>query len=189
MNGTSYTYPQSLMILNENNQSVSNVISYWETSRIKSLKQIKIKLCTNDSACGSIITISSLRKPYHPLASASMSFKGQTLNGDAISTSIRDVSIFMPQTVASTLSVVSTIPMTNVVSNYVFKFKLKRLPFDSGLRIDLTSKHEIQSNGRCFVEVSPSSLLGFGIDCQVTNTTSLLLTYSGDNMLMTTSQI
>lgn len=146
-------------------------------------------MCTSDSPCGSIITISSLRKPYYPISSANMSFKAQTLNGDAISTSVRDVSAFMPQAITTTLSVVSTIPTTNMISNYVFKFKLNRLPFDSGLKVDLTSRHEIQTNGRCFVEVSSSTILGFGIDCLVVNPTSVMLTYTGDFTLMTTSQI
>jgi hypothetical protein len=146
-------------------------------------------MCTNDSACGSVISISTLRKPYFPLSSASMSFKAQTLNGDAISASTRDVSSFMPQAITGSLSAIATIPTTNTISNYVFKFKLNRLPFDSGLRVDLTSRHEIQTNGRCFVEVIPSGVLGFGIDCQRTNSTSLILTYSGDVTFMTTSQL
>jgi hypothetical protein len=146
-------------------------------------------MCTSDSPCGSIIAISFLRKPYYPLSSVSMSFKAQTLNRDAVSTSVRDVSAFIPQAITSTLSIVSTIPTTNMISNYVFKFKLNRLPFDSGLKVDLTSRHEIQANGRCFVEVSPSAVLGFGIDCLVVNPTSILLTYSGDFTFMTTSQI
>ena len=146
-------------------------------------------MCTNDSPCGSIITILSLRRPYYPLSSASMSFKAQTLNGDAISTSLRDVLAFMPQAITSSLSVISTIPTTNTISNYVFKFKLNRLIFESGLKIDLTSRHEIQTNGRCFVEFIPSGVLGFGIDCLVLTPTSILLTYSGDFTLMTTNQI
>jgi hypothetical protein len=39
------------------------------------------------------------------------------------------------------------------------------------------------------VEVIPSGVLGFGIDCQRTNSTSLILTYSGDVTFMTTSQL
>ncbi len=95
----------------------------------------------------------------------------------------------MPQPIVSTLSVNSTISITNTISNYIFKFTVNRLPFDSGLRVDLTSRHQIQNNGRCFVETSPSTLLGYGIDCSINNSTSLTLSYSGDLVFMTTGQI
>ena len=123
------------------------------------------------------------------MTSASMSFKGQTINGEAISTSQKDVTSFMPQKVVSSLVVNSTIPVTNTISNYVFKLTMNKLPFDSGLTISLTIKHNIQSNGRCFVETSPSTLLGFGIDCQTLNATSFSITYSGDNTMMTMGQV
>jgi len=103
------------------------------------------------SACGANVTIAGLRKAYYPVSASSMTIKGQTLNGEAISLSVKDLTAFMPQAVVSSLAVVSTAPVTNTVSNYVFKLTLNKLPFDFGLRVDLTSKHQIQSNGRCFV--------------------------------------
>lgn len=189
VNGTSYSYPQSVNVSNENNQSLLNTLTFYNTSAIWSLKQIKIKLCTNDSFCGSNLTISVLRKPFYPLQSAMMTIKSQTLNGDAISTSTNDVSVFMPQTFTNILSVNSTISVTNTISSYIMKFSMTKLPFDNGLRIDLSTKHNIQSNGKCFVTLSPSTVLGYEIDCQVLNTSSVLLTYIGDVALMTAFSI
>lgn len=152
MNGTSYMYPQSVNITNENNQSLSNTLTFYNTSNLWSLKQIIIKLCTNDSACGSNLTISVLRKSFYPIESATIMIKGQTLNGEPISTSTNDVSLFMPKTFTNTLSLSSSVAITNTISNYVIKFNMNKLPFDSGLRIDLSNKHKIQQdNGKCFV--------------------------------------
>lgn len=60
---------------------------------------------------------------------------------------------------------------------------MNKLPFDSGLRIDLSSRHKIQENGRCFVELSLS--LGYSIECTILNSTSIILSYSGDLVFMT----
>lgn len=81
MNGTSYSYPQSVNVINENNQSLLNTLTFYNTSNLWSLKQIKIKLCTNDSPCGSNLTIYTLRKSFYPIQNAMITIKGQTLNG------------------------------------------------------------------------------------------------------------
>ncbi len=99
------------------------------------------------------------------------------------------MSAFLPQPFSSSLSVVSTISIANSISNYVFKFMMKKIPFDSNLQIDFSSQHKIQANGRCFVEVSPISVLGFGIDCQILNSSSLILSYMGDLTMMMTSSL
>ncbi len=144
LNGTSYTYPQSLNAVNENNQTLINTLTYYNTSTLWSLKQIKVKLCTNDSGCGSNMTITTLRKSYYPVPSASISFKGQTLKDEAISKSTNDVTAFMPQPFSSTLSINTTTSIANTVSNYILKFTINKLPIDSGLRISFSSKHKIQ---------------------------------------------
>lgn len=151
VSGTSYSYPTALSVKNENNQSLVNTLIFYDTSKIKSIKQIKIKLCTTDSFCGSNLTIFGLRKSFYPLQSAFVSFKATTLNDESISTTVRDISSFMPQAFASSLNVLSTISIANTISNYVFGLTMNKIPFDSGLKIDLSSKHKFQDGSRCFV--------------------------------------
>lgn len=185
MNGTSYTYPQSVNVINENNQSLLNTLTYYTTSNIWSLQQIKVKLCTSESPCGSMLNITVLRKSFYPLQSAVMIIKAQTLNNEPMATSTNDVSSFMPQISVSNLTVSSSLSITNTISNYVMKFRMNKLPFDSGLRIDLPTKNLIQSTGKCFISLSPSTSLGYGIDCNVLNSSSVVLVYTGDITLMT----
>lgn len=151
MNGMSSFYPQSVSVINEDNISLVNTLTFYNTSSLWSLKQIKVKLCTGDSPCGSKLNITVLRKSFYPLQSSSMTIKCQTLNGEPISTSTSDTSPFMPQVFTNQLTITPTISTTNTISTYIMKFKMNKLPFDSGLRIDLSTKHKIQDNGKCFV--------------------------------------
>lgn len=150
-NETSYSYPQSVNVLNENNRSLLNTLTFYNMSSLWSLKQIKVKLCTSDSPCGSKLSITVLRKAFYPLQSSSMTIKCQTLNGEPISTSTSDTSTFMPQAFTNQLTITPTVSITNTISTYIMKFKINKLPFDSGLKIDLSSRHQIQDNGKCFV--------------------------------------
>lgn len=151
MNGTSYQYPQSLNVLNQKNQSYSNAFGFYQNAKPYSLKFIKIKLCSNGAYCDSNLTIFGLRKSFYPLQQMSQTFKATTLLDESISTLVRDTSSFAPVVSPSNLIVSSTISTTNTISNYVLKFNMNKLPFESGLKIDLSSRHKIQSNGRCFV--------------------------------------
>lgn len=66
---------------------------------------------------------------------------------------------------------------------------MNKMPFESGLKIQLSTKHKIQDNGRCFVEIMPLNSLGYALDCQVLNNTTVGLTYAGDLTLMTANVI
>lgn len=75
----------------------------------------------------------------------------------------------MPVPFIGLLSVSSAVPVTNKVSSYTLGFTMQRMPFESGLEIQFSTRHKIEQNGRCFVEVTPGDSLGYGVDCQVLN--------------------
>jgi hypothetical protein len=124
VNGATYQYLQSLTIINENNQSLVNSLSYYQNSKPFSLQQINIKLCTTDSKCGSNITISTLRKSFYPILKASQVIQATTLNYEAISILTKDVSSLQPQALTNSLIVKSTAPVTNTISNYIYTFTM-----------------------------------------------------------------
>ncbi len=70
---------------------------------------------------------------------------------------------FAPIVKQAALAVAVGNSVANMVSDYVLTWKSESLPFDSGVVVRLSAKHTIQNNSRCFVEIQPSSLLGFGM--------------------------
>ena len=82
-----------------------------------------------------------------------------------------------------------TNPLANSISNYVMKFNMNKLPFDNGMIIRLSTKHIIQNDGRCFVEIFPNNILGYGIECVVINPFSIQLNFMGDSSMMLLSSI
>lgn len=90
--GDSYSYVQSLKVIDENGQELKNTVVYYEGLGMRSLRQVKVELCNGGSNCGTELVVSRLRKPFSPLSSCSQSFKVTTLLDYAVSTATRDVS-------------------------------------------------------------------------------------------------
>lgn len=83
--------------------------------------------------------------------------------------------------VTPTLKLNLTNSVTTLNSNYIIGFVSSYIPFQSGLGFTLSSLHAI--NGGCYMTHN-SSIFNGVFSCQVVNSTSISLTYTGDITLM-----
>jgi hypothetical protein len=79
--------------------------------------------------------------------------------------------------ISQSLSLSLSNSVANQPSNYVIEFGSRNLPIRSNLTILLNSLHKI--NGGCFI-VNNFTGLGFGMNCNVLNSSAISITYEGD---------
>lgn len=176
----SYSYPIALTITDPQNNQYSNSITYYTTSTPNGLQQIAVSICGGSNCAGSI-TISGLRKGFSSLATLTQSIQITTVFGDSVSTSTLSIMQFNVAKVSKPLTLALSNSITTQNSNYVVDFISASVPFQSGLTFSLSSLHTI--NGGCFLTHNASIFNGV-FNCQVVNTTSVALTYTGDITLM-----
>lgn len=176
----SYAYPSVITITDPQNNQYTNSLTYYTTSNPNSLQQIAINICGGSNCAGSI-TISGLRKGFNPLSSLTQNIQITTVWGDSVSTSTFNAIQFNVAKVNRPLTLSLSNSVTTLTSNYVIDFISASVPFQSGLTFSLSSLHTI--NGGCFLTHNATIFIGV-FSCQVLNTTSVSLTYTGDTSLM-----
>lgn len=175
-----YAYPSSLAITDSQNNQYANSLTYYSSSNPNSLQQIAINICGGSNCAGSII-ISGLRKGFNPLSSLTQNIQITTIWGDSVSTSTFNAIQFNVAKANRPLTLSLSNSVTTLTSNYVIDFVSASLPFQSGLIFSLSTLHTI--NGGCFLTHNATIFNGV-FSCQVLNSTSVSLTYTGDTSLM-----
>lgn len=175
-----YTYPSSLTITDPQNNQYSNSIIYNTNSNPNSIQQIAINICGGSNCAGSI-TITGLRKGFNTLTALTQNIQITSQGGDLVSTSTFNIMQYNVAKVTPTLKLNLTNSVTTLNSNYVIDFISSNIPFQSGFTFTLSSLHTI--NGGCFMTHN-STIFNGVFSCQVVNSTSISLTYTGDITLM-----
>ncbi len=175
-----YSYPTSITVTDPQNNQYINSLTYYSTSNPNSIQQIAINICGGANCAGSI-TISGLRKGFNPLSALNQNIQITTVWGDSVSTSTFNAIQFNVAKASRPLTLSLSNSVTTLSSNYVIGFISAAVPFQSGLTFSLSSLHTI--NGGCFLTHNASIFNGV-FSCQVLNTTSVSLTYTGDTSLM-----
>jgi hypothetical protein len=173
---SSYTYPTSLTITDAQNNQYSNSVTYYTNSNPNSLQQIAINICGGNS-CSNTLTISGLRKGFNPLTSLNQNIQITTAYGDSVSASTFNIMQFNVAKMANNLKLNLSNSVTTLNSNYIIDFISALIPFQSGLTFSLSTLHTI--NGGCFMTHN-STIFDGVFSCQVVNSTSVSLTYTGD---------
>lgn len=176
---STYDYPTTLHIFDNNNNALDNYIVN-DGLQPSSILQIVINIC-GTTFCPSFINITGLRKALNPLSNCMQTITVTTSSGDDIASSSFTVMQYNPTKITNTLILALSNSVATQTSNYNFNFISSKIPFQSNLIISFTSM--ITINGGCFV-VHNSSILGYVLNCGVVNSSSIVLTYSGDPTLM-----
>jgi hypothetical protein len=175
-----YPYPVALTVTDPSNSQYSNSITYYTNSTPNGLQQIAINICGGSNCAGSI-TVSGLRKGFSPLTAMTQNIQITTVYGDSVSTSTFNIMQFNVVRASKSLGLSLSNSVTTLSSNYVLDFVSSSVPFQSGLVFSLSTLHSI--NGGCFLTHNASIFNG-AFTCQVLNSTSVSLSYSGDPTLM-----
>lgn len=178
--GGSYAYPSAITVTDSQNNQYTNSLTYYTSSNPNSLQQIAINICGGSNCAGSI-TVSGLRKGFNPLSSLTQNIQITTIWGDLVSTSTFNAIQFNVLKANRPLNLSLTNSVTTLTSNYLIDFISASVPFQSGFIFSLSTLHTI--NGGCFLTHNASIFNGV-FSCQVLNTTSVSLTYTGDTSLM-----
>lgn len=175
-----YTYPSSLTVTDSQNNQYSNFIVYYTSYSPNSIQQIAINICGGSNCAGSI-TITGLRKGFSSLTALTQNIQITSQGGDLVSTSTFNIMQYNVARVTPTLKLNLTNSVTTLNSNYIIDFVSSNIPFQSGLGFTLSSLHTI--NGGCYMTHN-STIFNGVFSCQVVNSTSISLTYTGDITLM-----
>lgn len=178
-NSQTYDYPSSLTVTDSSGNTYSNTLAYYNSATPNSIQQIVIRICGTSSCNGNII-VQGLRKSFSPVSSLTQNVQTTTIDNDLIATSTFSTSQFNTAKTSKTLSLNLSNSVTTLNSNYALSFTSVNLPFQPTLSLSIPQG---SINGGCFATHNSTIFLGV-FNCQVVNSSSISLTYSGDNTPM-----
>lgn len=175
-----YSYPNYVTVVDSQNNSYSNSISFYSANNPNSLQQIVIQMC-GGTPCSTSLTIQGLRKGFNPLISMSQTVQITTAFEELVSSTTFSVMSYNVIKSTQVLLMKLSNSVTTQSSNYFIDFISNSTPFQSGVVFSFSSLHTI--NGGCIVQKNSTLFTGV-FNCQVLNSSSINITYTGDPTLM-----
>lgn len=174
------SYQQSISVFDNNNNPLSNYVTYYNDLAPYSLQSIVITIC-NAGTCPSSINITGLRRGFTPLTTMMQNVTISTLAGDKMAENNFSALGYNPIMSVNSISMILSNSYTYSVSSYTINFLSSCIPIQSGLIIALSPYHSIA--GGCFMATN-STQLGYGLTCTLLNSTTMSLSYTGDPTVM-----